>query len=439
MTQAALNMFQRVMRQWDAAHPYNAVHVLQLAGPPDAAAYTAGFHGALRALRLGSVRIGRESYSFNISADTPGSQPPISLLPARELPPATTEHPRDLAEQVSRELEHRFAGSDYLPFRPFVLDCRAFHYVGLTYHHWVADAAAIQVLMREWFMRVHDPASATERPLRLARHGYWRFFGPTPQTWRLDEAIFSLLRRIGRYRRVARVERTATESMTSKALVRQAPAGLLDALRRQSRTRGVKLGDIFLAAVAAAALRHVPLERRRNRSGLAVGTIVDLRSHTPANLSETFGVFLGFASHILAVDQIRSFESLLRAISRQSDLMRRQNLTRASLLWLLGDLAMQRLHPRRDLYRFYRKRLPLAGGLSSVNMSGSWVSRFHPAPLQSYLRIAPTGPILPATFAVTSLGRQLELALTYRHPLIDDQRATCLLEAFLAALQDFAS
>ena len=59
------------------------------------------------------------------------------------------------------------------PFRPFVLDNGdGSYYVGVIYHHWVADSVSIRTVLREWFVRVHDPQRASRVPARLASTGY---------------------------------------------------------------------------------------------------------------------------------------------------------------------------------------------------------------------------------------------------------------------------
>ena len=50
-------------------------------------------------------------------------------------------------------------------------------------------------------------------------------------------------------------------------------------------------------------------------------------------------------------------------------------------------------------------RMPLAAGISNVNLNRSWAAAYHPAPLLDYLRVTPTGPMLPLVFTTTTIGR----------------------------------
>src|SRR3954468_7970420 len=51
-----LNVFQRLVLQWERIHPYNAAQALKLAGRPDAAGLTQAWQETLNALSLGRVR-----------------------------------------------------------------------------------------------------------------------------------------------------------------------------------------------------------------------------------------------------------------------------------------------------------------------------------------------------------------------------------------------
>src|SRR4051794_194400 len=51
-----LNVFQRLVLQWERIHPYNAAQVLKLAGRPDGAALTRAWQDTLNTLSLGRVR-----------------------------------------------------------------------------------------------------------------------------------------------------------------------------------------------------------------------------------------------------------------------------------------------------------------------------------------------------------------------------------------------
>ena len=77
---------------------------------------------------------------------------------------------------------------------------------------------------------------------------------------------------------------------------------------------------------------------------------------------------------------------------------------------MLAATAVDRFIPNRDLYHFYRKELPMLGGLSNVTLNDTWAARYHPDPLREYIRVSPTGPLVPLVFlGPTTLGSQLSV------------------------------
>jgi hypothetical protein len=84
---------------------------------------------------------------------------------------------------------------------------------------------------------------------------------------------------------------------------------------------------------------------------------------------------------------------------------------------LAGVAAGKFMKPQRMLH-FYQKHLPLAGGISNVNMNRSWATAYHPRPLLDYIRVSPTGPMMPLVFATTTLGHSFHFAYTYRPSIV---------------------
>jgi hypothetical protein len=88
--------------------------------------------------------------------------------------------------------------------------------------------------------------------------------------------------------------------------------------------------------------------------------------------------------------------------------------------------------PRRRLYHFYRKSMPLAAGLSSVRIRTE--ESLGPNVLE-YLRVSPTGPIAPAALSTTEMNGRLSLALTYRPALLGEDSARAILDDFVELLR----
>ena len=106
---------------------------------------------------------------------------------------------------------------------------------------------------------------------------------------------------------------------------------------------------------------------------------------------------------------------------------------------MLAALTTQKLVPPERLYRFYRKELPLAAGLSNVNLGPHWPAEDHPLPADDYLRVSPTGPMAPAVLSATTLGKQMKLALTYRIALLTDDRAQAILRSVSTRVMELAA
>jgi hypothetical protein len=67
MTQAPINVFQRLARQWDEMHPYNAAQVLKIEGAASRLDLQEAWHDALNDLGLGRVHVNGADFISNAS------------------------------------------------------------------------------------------------------------------------------------------------------------------------------------------------------------------------------------------------------------------------------------------------------------------------------------------------------------------------------------
>ncbi|MEI8197976.1 MAG: hypothetical protein WCI73_18945, partial [Phycisphaerae bacterium] len=102
---------------------------------------------------------------------------------------------------------------------------------------------------------------------------------------------------------------------------------------------------------------------------------------------------------------------------------------------------------------FFQKNVPLAAGISNVNMTSSWVdppattigtqdgntptpANFLTGPtVLDYIRISPTGPLLPLVFTLTTIGPRLSLCVTYRTTAFTDEQARAISREFVTRLE----
>jgi hypothetical protein len=422
MTHAPLNIFQKLMRRWDAVHPYNAAQMMKLEGSPDADHWRSAWHSTLAQTGLGAVLLEHNRYRYV----------PLNGHSAAY----TVQFPTaDLTDYISTQINRPFDDPHEPPFRPFIIRRDGHFYAGLIYQHWLADSASIRMLMREWFVRVYDPKKADQNPMQLATTGYWNSIGPNRGGWTVAQGMLDMARRHIRMRRVQKIASTALDDHTIGFSVIPAAPGLIDRVRSAARSRGVKVNDLFLASLIEACALHVPLQPRKNRTDIAVGSVVDLRPWCPQHLAEAFGLFLGFTNVICKPDELRCFDHLLDCVAKQTRLQKSTGVAPASLMWMTGAFYVGKLSKPNELYHFYRKELPLAGGISNVDLTHSWLAAYHPAPLLDYIRVSPTGPMTPVALTTTTLGNQFHLGITYRTGLISNEKSTDLARTFLARLE----
>lgn len=427
MRTGVVNVFQRLVRQWETAHPYNAAQIMRIEGRADRPALVNAWRQTLQIAGVGSVRVlGTRRLAC---ADNPMANDPA-------VPDGQT-----LEEYLNNQLNAPFPDCNVdwtCPFRPFVMDAPdgRSHYAGVVYQHWVADSASVRMLMQDWFLRIHDPQRARQSPLEIPANGYWHYFGPIPGRWRLTEAILGIPRWTSRWREVRKVRTQGSTDYSMSFLLRPAADGLIDTLRCHARRHDATVNDLFLAAMALACATFVPRQRaRRRRHGLALGTIVDLRGGR-TDMADIFGLFLGFTNVIAKPADLAAIGRLIECISRQTRRQKSDNMANTSMVWMSLSLLLRRFWRSRSTHEFYCKNMPLTGGISNINLNGSWVARYHPAPLLQYIRVSPTGPMIPLAFTPTTLGRTLHLGLTYRQAVIDATTAGNIADHFMNVLNN---
>jgi hypothetical protein len=410
------------VRRWERVHPYNAAQVLEVTTPPDAGRVQPAWDETLRALGLGALRVDGNSYRY---------EPVRDGLSAVHVPTP----PAQLACHLSEQLNRPFAPGD-VPFRPFLLaSADGTHFLGIVYQHWTADSVSLRVLLREWFLHLYDPAKARTRPVEMPDGGYWKHFGPIPGKWSLIDGVLALPRQFSRYRQVARLRTGGSRDFRMRFSTYSAAGGVIGHVRDYARRRGVTVNDVFLCAMAEACRRHLPLAVTEQRRDLALGTIVDLHSRDP-KLDDTFGLFLGFGNVVLKPRAMETFDEMLRSVANQTRHHKATNRSASGMLWFFCSLLFSRNRGGTKTYQYHRKHMPIAAGISNVDVTRTWAADYHPTVIRNYIRSSPTGPMIPLAFTPTTLGQTFNLGLTYRSAVISDEIATGIAATFLARLND---
>jgi hypothetical protein len=402
VTPAPPNVFQRLARRWDAVHPYNAGQACRVAGAFSLAEATAAWTGVVRALGVGS---GQASCVERLPDDV------------------------DLSQHFTRELNRPFTKAS--PFRPFVLKADGSTWFGIVYRHAVADSVSIRGVLHAWLARLGAVAGGEGPPPHLLSCRSRDLLRRRRGDWRVNETLLRLLRRYGENRRVRKIHTFGPLDYPVRVRLFPAPPGIVPGLIAHARAHSATVNDVLVAVLARACHQLVPAQQRRGRSDLAVSSVADLRPGLVPSLNAGFGCLLGFTSTVCRRRDLDDWDHLLRGVAAQSAVQRRAGVGPASVLWMLAAEFAARYTPADRVYDFYRKEIPLAAGISNVNLNGTWVVDDAPgSPVLDYVRVSPTGPIVPIALAVTSLGTELRLALTYRTALLNDWTASDLMQSF---------
>jgi hypothetical protein len=350
------HVFQRLAKTWEAVHPYNAGQ---------------------------ACRVARASRAW------PGPGVLHRLAPEE-----------DLSRHFTREMNRPF-GNDEAPFRPFVQTTADGTWFGVVYRHRVADSFSIRQLMRAWLDPGYTPNFQSAR----------RSNNPSPN-------LMSLIRRYGDYRRVRKVHTMGPLDYSVRVKLLEKLVVSVPALLDYARSRGVKLNDVLVAAVAEACARFVPAQCRANRHDIAISSVVDLRNQRERD----FGCYLGFTSAICRPRNLPDWDKLLRRVANEHAGQRSD----PGVLWMRAAELATRFTPPHRLYDFYRKEAPFAAGISNINLGGTWFDEN----VLDYVRVSPTGPMVPLALNVTSHGGNFNASITYRTALFNDWTILEIVEAF---------
>ena len=134
-------------------------------------------------------------------------------------------------------------------------------------------------------------------------------------------------------------------------------------------------------------------------------------------------MFLGFTALVIPSAHLQDRDRLLATIASQNAHHKERRAAQVSMLRMAAGYVQGKFLSPQRLAAFYRDYMPLSGGVSNVNMNRSWAAQYHPSPLLDYIRVAPTGPMVPVVIAVTTIGHRFTFVLTRRASLVDDQHA----------------
>jgi hypothetical protein len=403
-----LNLFQAAMLRWRDLHPYNAIHVVRIDRPLDAARLEALIAHLLEALGLTGFRLDVTRRRFEYTAA------PAEVALAVH---AGGSRPSDvLTSTIERELNLPFARDGRLnPLRFFCIDNGPWFHLGLAYDHVIAGGDSIVVLLEGIVSRYLGDKPEAPPARRLDRYPatYGRLFlrqaGPSLMGVPFLRTIAASCRRTVRPRGLQ------GGSPANGFAHRRLDPPEFAALVRAARAWGVTVNDLLLATLLRAlqpfAGERAPEERRHE---LAVASIVNLRRDLGYDPNVTFGQFLSSfrVSHPLPPGI--ALEQLARDVHAKTARIRGAKLYLQNLLGVAASGALWGFLSREQRAGFYAKHYPTWGAVTLVNVDALWENAGGKMPAPEYLRAVPTGPLVPVVVAVTIVAGILQAGISYQ-------------------------
>ncbi|HEX5222321.1 MAG TPA: hypothetical protein VFZ59_22400 [Verrucomicrobiae bacterium] len=409
-----LNIFQRVMLQWNELHPYNAVHVVRI-------------QAVLDPERLGNVirhllvRLGLTGLQMDTSHggyDYQGGPAQCEIKLVSEADPYTA-----LVSEVERQLNTRFPSNQrFTPFRFFIVPEAGSFLLGLIYFHPVADAEAVVFLLRRIVETYFVPGEGGDvESLDLYPPPRDGLLG---QPKLLMKKLAAIPGMIFNMRRSCRPNyRDVADSKVGVTLF-FLPPGSLPKLMQASKAWSVTINDVFLALLARSVAPLASHAQKRGRPELSLGCIVNLRRDLGLQGPRTFGLFLG---SFIVTQPLPSENGRLReiavAVRERTERMKRDQLYLTSALELRFGRRMMGFFSTRERRKLYQKHYPLWGGITNMNLNPLW-----PQPMDGtsfdYFRAVSTGPVTPLVMSVTTVGENVSIGLTFRRTVFSPEDIT---------------
>ena len=432
-----LNTFQVLMRRWAKLHPYNAGQVMHVTGSGDAERWKQAIEAVIGPLGLGVPQFSAGDLE-------------VRFAPVADV---TVEHgTNDFVAFVNEELNRPFAPND-LPIRFAILPRNdGTHYLAAFYDHWIGDSRAMRELMQRIFAQYQNPEAAQRlTPLTLHAPEFKKIFRQRMGWLHRSAPIRESIRNVWRHRHAFRINLVDPLDFNARFACATLPAGVIDRVYRFAKLHNASVNDAFVAVLgqamgvytAAARGKRVTPRFHFERQHIGVGTIVDIRDAATEPLDNVFGLYLSSYTSLLDYPENSTVDKLIGPIARYTRRVKKSYSTvRGYAALVMARFWYDHYGKDKDRFKaqFFHKTVPMAAGISNVNMTKSWADQMHdPADetpqILDYLRISPVGPLIPVVFTLTTIRDRLSLCVTYRSTAISDADATKLVEDFNRRLE----
>ncbi len=403
-----LNLFQASMLRWREFAPYNAVHVVRVAGALDAARLGLAIDGHLDACGLNGFELDPGSRRYQYAGGP--AHAALAVLPANGGVAET------LRAAIERELNAPFpAAGRFDPFRFFaVADASSFH-LGLAYDHLVAGGDSIAALLGgivgRYAGRGGDSPAAPGLDVYPPTYGHL-----------FRRHIGALLRGLPRLaamaascRRAYRPRYADSQDGTNGFVNVHVQPAEFAAMCRVAKSWDVTPNDLLLALLLQTLSPLTALRRgETRRNELAVASIVNVRRDYQPDVRAVFGQFLSSFRVSHPVPEGIGLEALARDVHAKTGRIKRGKLYLQTLLGIAAGAMIWRSQSPLQRSRFHAKSFPVWAGITLLDADALWRATGASMSAPDYLRGVSTGPLAPIVVAATIAGGGLSLGISFR-------------------------
>ena len=425
------NTFQRTMLLWDEMHAYNAVHVARVPAVLDAERLRRTLVRVLEERGLTGLRIDAKGRAFEFC----GGSASVELTVCDGGADAREALRAEMERQINVRFDRR---AGFTPFRFFAVphdEGGDSFWLGTVYFHAIADAEPIVRLVCEF---VADYAADDA----LARRGRWDVHAATAGrgVWRAGHWLRALRKLLAvpsqfrAMRTAIRPDGTDRGDFGNGAELFTLGSGELAALIAAGKKLDVTVNDLLLALLMHSLAPLCEAGRRAGRDRISLGCIVNARRDLGIAGDDSFGLALGGFSVTCGIAEAAGIAQLARSIAGQTRRFKRGGLYLANESEMRLVLRLMSLFSTNQRRRFYPKNYPLWGGLTNMNLTRLPV---EPAAVQpsDYLRTVSTGPVTPLVLSVTTFGKGVNIAMSYRTSVFSQPDVAAVCARFTSAVR----
>ena len=219
------------------------------------------------------------------------------------------------------------------------------------------------------------------------------------------------------------------------------PDGLIGHIYQFAKKMDATVNDVFLAVLLQTMGDYTSAARSEQRSRLfrpkrddvAFSTAVDIRPLANESLEDQFGCWISYFSVVVKNPEQISMPDLTRQIAAYTKSVKAG---RKALRFFQGFkmclMFWDHLKDPRQKALMMNRALPFAGGISNVNLTDTWIGRDER--IMDYIRISPTGPLIPAVFTLSTIRDRLSLCFTHHHGVFRPDQAVAIAADFVRRL-----